>query len=114
MKRSVLPAIVLSGLLLAGACARPAGPGPLEAGVTAAREDRWDEAVRYWTTALERDPGSAAAHNNLAVALEKKGDWDGARREYEAALRLAPDSSEIKVNYESFRIRVEAGRKKAP
>ena len=114
MKRSVLPAVVLSGLFLAVACAKPTDPGPLEAGVTAAREGRWDEAVRYWTAALERDPGSAAAHNNLAVALEKKGDWDGAGREYEAALRLAPDSSEIKVNYESFRLRLEAGRKKGP
>lgn len=114
MKRTVLPAVVLSGLFLAGACARPTGPGPLEAGVTAAREDRWDEAVRCWSAALERDPGSASAHNNLAVALEKKGDWDGAGREYEAALRLAPDSREIQVNYESFRLRLEAGRKKGP
>jgi Flp pilus assembly protein TadD len=114
MKRSVLSAVVLSGLVLAGACAKPTAPGPLEAGVTAARENRWDEAVRYWTAVLERDPGSAAAHNNLAVALEKEGDWDGAGREYEAALRLAPDSPEIKVNYESFRLRLEAGRKKGP
>jgi len=114
MKRPVLLAVVLSGLFLAGACARPNVPGPLEAGVAAAREDRWDEAVRLWTSALEQDPGSAAAHNNLAVALEKKGDWDGAGREYEAALRLAPDSSEIKVNYESFKLRLAAGRKKVP
>ena len=94
MKRSVLPAVVLSGLFLAGACAKPTDPGPLEAGVTAAREDRWDEAVRYWTAALERDPGSAAAHNNLAVALEKKGDWDGARTGIRS--RPAPRSRQLR------------------
>jgi Flp pilus assembly protein TadD len=100
--------------LAAGACARPLEEAPLAAGVAAAEAGRWDEAVRHWTAAVERDPASAAAHNNLAVALERKGDWDGAGREYEEALRLAPASPEIKANYGSFKLRLEAGRKKAP
>ena len=111
MNRAVLPVALLAVFLAAAACARPLEPTPLAAGVAAAEAGLWDEAVRSWTLAAERDPGSAAAHNNLAVALERKGDWDGAGREYEAALRLAPDSPEIKANYASFKLRLEAGRK---
>jgi Flp pilus assembly protein TadD len=114
MKRLVLPAVLLASVVLHGACARPAGLGPMAAGVDAALEGRWDEAVRYWTAAVDRDPRSGAAHNNLAIALERKGDWEGAGREYEMALRLAPESPEIKANAESFRLRLEAGRKKRP
>jgi Tfp pilus assembly protein PilF len=114
MKRLTLTVIVLPALLAFGACARPLASGALSAGVAAAREDRWDEAVRYWRAALEQDPDSAAAHNNLAVALEKQGAWEEAGREYDAALRLDPANAEIRVNYESFKSRLEAGRKKGP
>jgi tetratricopeptide (TPR) repeat protein len=114
MKRTAPAAVLLALLALGAACARPAGPGPVAAGVAAALEGRWDEAVRSWTAAVERDPGSAAAHNNLAVALERKGDWEAAGREYDAALRLAPENAQIKANAESFRLRLEAGRKKRP
>lgn len=114
MNRAYLLCAVCAGLLAAGACARPLERGPVAAGVAAAEAGLWDEAVRHWTAAVERDPGSAAAHNNLAVALERQGDWDGAGREYESALRLAPDSPEIKANYASFKLRLEAGRKKGP
>ncbi len=114
MKRLTLALIVLSGLLALGACARPLASGALTAGVAAACEDRWDEAVRFWKAALEQDPDSAAAHNNLAVALEKKGAWEEAGREYDEALRLDPANAEIRANYESFKSRLEAGRKRGP
>ena len=55
-------------------------------------------------------PGSAAAHNNLAVAYEKQGAWEEARREYEEALRLAPGDLAIKENYEAFLARLASGR----
>jgi Tfp pilus assembly protein PilF len=112
MNRLVLLFAVVALILAGWACSRPLERGPLAAGVAAAEEGRWDDAVRSWTEAAERDPGSAAAHNNLAVALEKKGDWDAAGREYEAALRLEPASAEIKANYGSFKLRLEAARKK--
>jgi len=114
MNRTILFLVLAGTLLAAGGCARPLTQAPLEAGVAAAEDGRWDEAVRHWAAALERDPGSAAAHNNLAVALERTGDWDGAGREYETARRLAPDDPVIKANAESFRLRLEAGRKKVP
>ena len=107
-----LPLIIV--LLGAGGCARPLASGALRAGVEAASGNDWEEAVRYWTKALEQDPGSPAAHNNLAVALERQGAWEEARREYEAALRLDPDNRTIKDNYESFKARQESGRWRAP
>jgi Tfp pilus assembly protein PilF len=102
--------LLLSALLTIGACARPLAKDPLAAGVAAAREDRWEEAVQYWKQALEHGPDSAAIHNNLAVAYEKLGAFKDAGREYEAALGLDPSNSEIKENYESFKLRLEAGR----
>lgn len=109
--RSALAALALLGL---AACARPLATGSLSAGVAAARAEDWDAAARHWAEAVRRDPGSAAAHNNLAVACEKRGDWDAARREYEEALRLDPGDLVIKENFEAFKARLEAGRGKTP
>jgi Flp pilus assembly protein TadD len=114
MNRILFVLACAGAFLAAGGCARPLAPGPLEAGVAAAEDGRWEEAVRHWTAVLEQEPGSAAAHNNLAVALERSGDWDGAGREYAAALRLAPDDPVIRANAESFRLRLEAGRRRSP
>jgi|WetSurMetagenome_2_1015567.scaffolds.fasta_scaffold182543_3 Tfp pilus assembly protein PilF len=114
MKRSIPALLALFALLGAGACARPLASGALTAGVEAARQDDWEEAFRQWTAAVEREPGSAAGHNNLAVACEKKGAWAEAAREYETALRLDPENVEIKANYEAFLARREAGRGKRP
>jgi len=113
--RSPFVLLLFTGALLSfGACARDPALGPLAAGVAAASEDRWDEAVQYWQKALALTPDSAAVHNNLAVAFEKRGAWEDARREYEEALRLQPVNAEIKANYEAFKVRFEAARKKTP
>lgn len=114
MRRQIVPPLVLSLVLAFAACARPLATGALTAGVAAARQDGWEEAARHWKAALERDPGSAAAHNNLAVAYEKRGAWEEARREYEEALRLAPGDRAIKENYEAFMARRAAGRGRTP
>jgi Flp pilus assembly protein TadD len=113
MRRSAVLGLVLAALL-AGGCARSLSTGPLNAGVAAANDERWDEAVRLWTQAVELAPGSAAAHNNLAVAYERQGAWDKAAREYEEALRLDPENARIRGNYESFKARLEAGRRRRP
>lgn len=110
MNRSFIPLVILSTLLACGACARNLATAPLNAGVVAAGEERWDEAVQYWKKALEQGPHSAAAHNNLAVAYEKRGALDEAGREYEEALRLDPGNALIKANYESYKARLGPGR----
>jgi len=51
---------------------------------------------------IESNPNSSAAHNNLAVAYEKKGLWDEAKKEYEIALKISPEDKYIKSNYENF------------
>jgi Flp pilus assembly protein TadD len=114
MKRPVVSLLVVSACLSSGACARGLATVPLSAGVAAASEERWEDAVRYWQKVLEQNPGSAAAHNNLAVACEKRGNLEEAGREYAAALRLDPGNAEIKGNYESFKARLEAGRGRWP
>jgi tetratricopeptide (TPR) repeat protein len=71
-------------------------------GIWAVEKDLWDEAIFRWKKVLAANPDSVAAHNNLAVAYEKKGNWEEARREYEAALKLAPQNNWVKSNYKKF------------
>ena len=105
---------MICGCFVLGACARSMSVGPLRAGVAAANDERWEEAVRFWTQALEKDPGSAAVHNNLAVAYEKQGDWPAAARAYEEAMRLEPTNAVIRGNYEAFKARLDASKRRRP
>ena len=68
---------------------------------------RTEDAVRQQRAALERDPRLAQAHYGLALALEKSGDGQGAKREFAEYARLEPRS------YLSWRLR-EARAGKAP
>lgn len=110
MRPNVFLALVSLSLPFAAACRLPLASKTLMNGVAAARADRWDDAVVHWKNALAQNPGSAAAHNNLAVAYEKQGAFEEARKEYEAALRLDPDNPTIKDNFERFKSRQEAAR----
>jgi len=97
-----LPILLALAVLGLAGCVRSAAQNQMRLGVRASQQGLWDEAVRHWEKALDQDPGSAAVHNNIAVACEKKGLWDEARREYQEALRLAPDNAQIQFNYEQF------------
>ena len=90
-KTIVLWIILISGFLffLSG-CASSRVESQLTFGITAAKQNLWDEAIFRWKKVIQQNPDSAAAHNNLAVAYEKKGLWAEAKREYELALKLAP------------------------
>lgn len=96
---------------LAFACAGSRLSDQVAFGIWAADRDLWDEAVFRWKKALAQEPGSVAAHNNLAVAYEKKGLWEEARKEYETALKLGPDNPWVKLNYENFRKNLEPDEK---
>ncbi len=102
-------AVALLIMIAAGgvSCAARRPQSQVSIGVWAAEHDLWEEAVFRWKLALESHPNSAAAHNNLAVAYEKKGLFDDARREYETALKLAPSQPQIKSNYQKFKLAVE-------
>jgi len=51
-----------------------------------------DEAQAAFKKALAIDPSSADAHNALGVVYAKRKDYKNARKEWEAALALRPDS----------------------
>ena len=63
--------------------------------------------------ALERaialDPGTAAAHHNLAKVLQLRGDLRGARSRLQEALRIRPDDAQSKAMLEAVE-RQLAGR----
>jgi tetratricopeptide (TPR) repeat protein len=71
-------------------------------GVQMARSNLWREAMFRFRRAVELEPQSAIAHNNLAVALEANGDFDNAAKEYREALRLDRTNQYIQKNYSRF------------
>jgi serine/threonine-protein kinase len=54
---------------------------------------RPDEAMRFCSAAVAIRPGSSHAFNLLGIALEQKGDVDGAITAFQEAVRLRPDIS---------------------
>lgn len=71
-------------------------------GVQMARSNLWREAMFRFQRAVQLDPASADAHNNLAVAYEANGDFDNAAKEYREALRLDRSNQYIQKNYSRF------------
>jgi superkiller protein 3 len=56
-------------------------------------QERYDEAVAAFRDSLEKAPGQAAVHNSLGVAYASSGRTVLAIREFEVAVRLAPNGS---------------------
>mgnify|MGYP001096633159 FL=1 len=102
-KNFVIGLFVLIFSFLMTYCSRPAWNEQINFGIFAAQKDLWEEAFLRWQKAVLSNPDSAAAHNNLAVAYERKGLWEEAKKEYEIALKLSPKNSYIKANYENFK-----------
>jgi Tfp pilus assembly protein PilF len=75
----------------------------VEFGVVVAQKGLWREAILQWERAVAIDPTYAAAHNDLAIAYEHEGELDKARDAYEKALKIEPNNSYIKQNYELFK-----------
>lgn len=104
MKKHLVLTLLFFALIIVSfqGCSRSFIENQLLFGAEAARKDLWDEAIFRWKKVITTNPQSAAAHNNLAVAYEKKGLWDEARKEYETALALSPENKYIKSNYQNF------------
>jgi Tfp pilus assembly protein PilF len=109
MNRRFIPFLLLTVFIIVAfhGCSRPFVEAQLQFGILAAQKDLWDEAIFRWKKVVLSAPRSAAAHNNLAVAYEKKGLWKEAEKEYETALKLDPQNSFIKTNYQNFKDRQE-------
>ncbi len=79
----------------------------IDFGIKAAQKDLWNEAIFRWEKAIQINPASASAHNNLAVAYEKTGLFKEAEKEYKTALKLKPGDMYIQYNYENFKKNLE-------
>ena len=106
-KKTLLLLLFLPIFMVSTHCASSPPKSQLHFGIYAAQSDLWDEAIFRWKKAIQLKPDSSAAHNNLAVAYEKKGLWEEARKEYELALELSPKNEYIQANYEKFKQRLE-------
>ncbi len=51
-----------------------------------------------WTKKLQENPQNASAHMNLAVVLQKKGDFEGALKEYQFAEAINPSDISTRLN----------------
>ena len=98
--------IVVALLLIAIGCGTSGDTTKAETqsqfGVRMAKMNLWREAMFRFRRAVEINPDDAEAHNNLAVALEAMGDFDGAAKEYREALRLNRSDQHIQKNYSRF------------
>jgi len=56
--------------------------------------ERFEEAIREYEEAIRLRPEQATAHYNLAVTLERAGQKERARQEYENYLQLSPDATD--------------------
>ena len=61
-----------------------------------------DEAAKEFQKAIDLDPGSAHAHDNLATVWAEKKQWREALQEYLTAIRLEPDSATAHYNLACF------------
>jgi Flp pilus assembly protein TadD len=61
-----------------------------------------DEAIKEFRRAIELDPDSAHAHDNLATVLSEKKLFREALQEYLAAVRLEPESATTHYNLACF------------
>jgi Tfp pilus assembly protein PilF len=103
-KPLIIPLLVLFCFpLILASCSKPLVDKELQFGIWASQKNLWDEAIFRWKKVLASNPNSAPAHNNLAVAYEKKGLWEDAKKEYEAALKIAPNDTSITSNYKKFK-----------
>ena len=99
--RALLVLVLLTTAPLA--LAEESSSRQLAFGLTVAQKGLWQEAKFRFERAVALDPKNAAAHNDLAVALEQLGDFTGARAAYEKALALEPGDLYIQQNFDLFR-----------
>ena len=109
-----LSCTVLPLVILLSACSSSQSTDQIDFGIKAARLDLWDEAIFRWKKYLQVEPESAAAHNNLAVAYEKKGLWEEAKEQYYLAMKYDPKDKHIISNYKQFMRRYEARKDEIP
>ncbi len=61
-------------------------------------QERLDDAVREYQTAIKLQPDLFMPHYNLGVAYRKQGRLDDAVREFQTAIKLKPDAADAHSN----------------
>jgi tetratricopeptide (TPR) repeat protein len=74
----------------------------IDFGVEMAQRGLWNEALFRFHQAERLSPEQVSVLNNIAVAYEALGQFDEALRSYQRALRVDPNSRELKRNYARF------------
>jgi len=64
-------------------------------------KSQYDEALGEWGKLREMSPGDPKVHNNLGIALARKGDLDRAAVEFRRAIELRPAYGEARRNLAS-------------
>ena len=67
------------------------------AGVTSHLAHQFDQAIKHYQSALELDPQFIWAHMYMAQALEQKGNFEDALREFETTIQLAGGNHCVKA-----------------
>jgi Flp pilus assembly protein TadD len=99
-------AIVVALLALAPAAyadVRSDAKAQVEFGIKAAQNELWKEATYRWEKATQIDPTYAEAWNNLAIGYEYAGRFEDAEMAYQRALKLDPNNTMIRQNYDQFK-----------
>ncbi len=64
-----------------------------------AAQRKYDEAIAYFSAALQSKPDNAAAHSNLGRVLSLQGRFPEAEPHFVAALKIKPNDTEIRRTY---------------
>ncbi len=111
---ALLCAALLTTTSAQAASERSRAADQLEFGVRMALMGSWREAAFRFQKAIQYDPENPYAYNNLGVALETVGDFEGARRAYARALEMMPDNDRIRENMEQLEAYISSRAHMAP
>ena len=98
----VITAALLAFTTAVYADARSDAKAQVEFGIKAAQNGLWKEATYRWEKASQIDPTYAQAWNNLAIGYEYEGRPVDAEAAYQRAMKLDPDNTLIRTNYDQF------------
>ena len=67
-------------------------------GILLLKQEKPDEAVKYWLESIRFDPNNTDAHYNLGLAMSRQGKFDEAIKHWSTVLRINPDHTEAHSN----------------